>query len=97
MRSDITAGDAAEWRGDAECLGTDPDLFFPLGDTGEPRARAAAAKRICGLCRVRSQCLQFALESNQATGVWGGTTEEERRSVRREWLRAGRPSRIAVP
>ena len=79
------------WRGQARCLGSDPDLFFPLGGTGAPLAQAEAAKQVCGECEVRMSCLQFALETNQGTGVWGGTDEEERRSLRRNWVRAGRP------
>lgn len=85
-------GDDKRWRTQARCLGSDPGLFFPLGGTGEPLAQAETAKRICHECQVRDLCLQFALETNQVTGVWGGTTEEERRSVRRNWLKAGRPT-----
>ncbi|HEV2761220.1 MAG TPA: WhiB family transcriptional regulator [Acidimicrobiales bacterium] len=87
-----SAGNNKSWRAQARCLGSDPDLFFPLGGTGEPLAQAEAAKRICHECEVRNVCLQFALETNQVTGVWGGTTEEERKSVRRNWLRVGRPA-----
>ena len=85
----------AVWRAEARCLGSDPALFFPLGGTGEPLAQALAAKAVCQSCAVRPPCLQFALETNQVTGVWGGTTEEERRSVRRNWVRAGRPARMS--
>ena len=80
------------WRNQAQCMGTDPDLFFPLGGSGEPLAQAEAAKRVCDQCAVRVPCLQYALETNQATGVWGGTNEDERRAIRRTWVRAGRPT-----
>ena len=83
----------ASWRAQANCLGSDPDLFFPIGSTGEPMIQAAAAKRICQGCVVRQACLQFALETNQDTGVWGGTTEEERRGLRKNW-RAARLPRV---
>jgi WhiB family transcriptional regulator, redox-sensing transcriptional regulator len=89
-------GNEKDWRGQARCLGSDPDLFFPLGGTGAPLAQAEAAKQVCGECEVRLRCLQFALETNQGTGVWGGTDEEERRSLRRNWVRAGRPSAEAL-
>lgn len=79
----------SDWRRQAKCLGSNPELFFPLGSTGQPLAQAQAAKRICQACAVRHPCLQFALETNQDTGVWGGTTEEERRTMRRNWLRSG--------
>ncbi|MDQ4090564.1 MAG: WhiB family transcriptional regulator [Actinomycetota bacterium] len=83
------------WRAQARCLGSDPDLFFPLGNTGKPLAQAEVAKRLCSGCEVRPVCLLYALETNQVTGVWGGTTEDERRALRRKWLRAGRPARLA--
>jgi WhiB family redox-sensing transcriptional regulator len=41
---------------------------------------------VCDSCPVRAQCLQFALETNQEAGIWGGTSEEERRRLRRVWL-----------
>jgi WhiB family redox-sensing transcriptional regulator len=40
-------------------------------------------------CPVAEPCLEYALETNQRAGIWGGTTEEERKSLRRKWL-AGR-------
>jgi WhiB family redox-sensing transcriptional regulator len=95
MQQQTLVGNNTAWRAQARCLGSDPDLFFPLGGTGEPLAQAETAKRICQECEVRNVCLQYALETNQVTGVWGGTTEEERRSVRRNWVRAGRPARMS--
>lgn len=86
----ISVTDGA-WRAEARCLGSDPDLFFPLGTTGAPLAQAEAAKGLCLGCEVRHPCLEYALETNQVTGVWGGTTEDERRALRRRWVRAGRP------
>ena len=85
-------GDQPNWRARAKCLGSDPGFFFPLGGTGEPLAQAETAKRVCQTCAVRGPCLQFALETNQDTGVWGGTTEDERRALRRNWVRSGRPA-----
>ena len=46
-----------------------------------------AAKAVCEECPVKERCLQFALETNQDSGIWGGTSEEERRRLRRAWLR----------
>jgi len=88
-------GNVATWRAQAKCLGSDPDLFFPLGSTGDPLVQAETAKQVCQACAVRPRCLQFALETNQDAGVWGGTTEDERKGIRRTWLRAGRPSIMA--
>lgn len=73
-----------DWRELARCKEMDPDLFFPVGTTGPALLQIEAAKAVCRSCTVRQQCLEFALASNQEYGVWGGTTEEERRYMRRE-------------
>jgi WhiB family redox-sensing transcriptional regulator len=58
----------------------DPELWFPAsGD----RAAAERAKAICRICPVRSACLEWALAANERTGIWGGTTPNERRALRR--------------
>ncbi|MBQ0855410.1 WhiB family transcriptional regulator [Streptomyces sp. BH-SS-21] len=56
-------------------VAADPDLFFPAGKDGE---RIGIAKRICSTCPVQGACLESALESGDAHGIRGGTTEEER-------------------
>ena len=73
------------WRQDAECRDLDPNLFFPVGVTGAAVDQIAAAKGICSGCPVRSECLDFAITTNQEFGVWGGTSEDERRVLRRQW------------
>ena len=75
-----------DWRLDAACRHTDPDLFFPVGTTGPAIEQIAAAKAVCRDCEVRGACLEFALATNQEAGVWGGTSEEERRKLRKAWL-----------
>ncbi len=72
-----------DWRDRAACLHEDPDLFFPVGTTGPAIAQAEAAKAICRRCPVREECLEFAMRTGQAFGIWGGLTEEERRALRR--------------
>lgn len=72
-----------DWRDDALCRDTDPDLFFPVGTTGPAISQIAAAKNVCQQCAAREECLDFALVTNQDSGVWGGTSEEERRTIRR--------------
>lgn len=81
--------DADDWRHGAACRDSDPDLFFPAGETGLALDQAKAAKAVCQQCPVRAECLEFALVSNQEAGVWGGVTEVERRKLRR----ARRPHR----
>ena len=79
-------GTFPEWRRNAACNGCDVELFFPVGSTGPAIAQIAAAKEVCGQCPVQAECLDFALVTNQESGVWGGATEEERRRLRRSWL-----------
>jgi WhiB family redox-sensing transcriptional regulator len=62
----------------------DPDLFFPVGTTGPALLQIEAAKAVCRQCDVSQECLQYAIDSNQEYGIWGGLTEEERRYMRRE-------------
>lgn len=75
-----------EWRDLSACRDSDPTLFFPVGSTGPALDQIAAAKEICALCSVQDSCLQYALESNQEAGVWGGYAEDERRRLRKRWL-----------
>jgi len=80
--TDLPPGEQAvrlEWRRWAACQEADPDMFFPAAPAGPGRDEAAIAKALCATCQVRRHCLQFALATHQAHGVWGGTTEEERR------------------
>lgn len=72
-------GDGEDWRSMAACRSADPELFFPLTDIGPGQEQAARAKAVCAGCPVRRQCLSFALLTQQRHGVWGGTTEQERR------------------
>lgn len=74
------------WRRDAVCRDTDPDLFFPVGTTGPALEQIATAKSVCDACPVTEPCLEFALLTNQDSGIWGGTSEDERRRLRKTWL-----------
>jgi WhiB family redox-sensing transcriptional regulator len=79
-----------DWRAFSACRDTDPDLFFPVGTTGPAIEQIEMAKTVCGGCDARQPCLEFALTTNQDSGIWGGTSEEERRKLRRQWLAARR-------
>lgn len=68
-----------DWRDDANCRTTDPDIFFPQGRGGQITEQTEQAKGVCGRCPVREACLDWALATGQPTGVWGGLSEEERR------------------
>jgi WhiB family transcriptional regulator, redox-sensing transcriptional regulator len=79
-----TDWDADDWRTKASCRSVDPDLFFPVGTTGIALVQIEHAKSVCRSCDVQAACLEFALSTNQESGVWGGTSEEERRKLRRQ-------------
>jgi WhiB family redox-sensing transcriptional regulator len=75
-----------DWRELAACRDSDPSLFFPIGTTGSAIEQIEAAKAICAQCPVQEECLNYALETNQEAGVWGGYAEDERRRLRKRWL-----------
>lgn len=75
-----------DWRDVALCRDTDPDLFFPVGTTGPAVEQIDNARAVCMQCEAQAPCLEYALATNQDSGVWGGTSEEERRKLRRAWL-----------
>lgn len=81
----------ADWRNRAACSGYPNTLFFPASD-GADEMSVAKAKSVCAVCPVIEDCLQYALETNQRSGIWGGTTEKERKSLRRKWLAERRRS-----
>lgn len=72
-----------DWRGDAACATNEPELFFPIGTTGPAIEQSESAKRVCATCSVTEQCLEYAITTNQDAGVWGGLTEDERRTLKR--------------
>lgn len=72
-----------DWRHKAACLTEDPELFFPVGNTGPALQQIEDAKKICQTCEVIDQCLSWALEAGQDHGVWGGMSEDERRAIKR--------------
>ncbi|HEY9376096.1 MAG TPA: WhiB family transcriptional regulator [Jiangellaceae bacterium] len=77
-----------DWRHVAACRDEDPELFFPIGNTGPALLQIEEAKSVCRRCPVREECLQFALETGQDAGVWGGLSEDERRALKRRNARA---------
>jgi WhiB family transcriptional regulator, redox-sensing transcriptional regulator len=82
-----------EWRRQGACAGAEPDLFFPISATAAAAPQVARAKAICADCPVRSACLGFAMAHRDLSGIWGGTTDEERRKTRRSRTRSA--SRVA--
>jgi WhiB family transcriptional regulator, redox-sensing transcriptional regulator len=78
----------ADWRHRAVCREVDPELFFPIGNSGPAMLQIHDAKDVCRRCDVADRCLQWALESGQEFGVWGGMSEDERRALKRRIQRA---------
>lgn len=78
-----------DWWHEAACAEADPELFFPVGTAGPALVQQAQAKAVCGRCPVARPCLQWALRTGQEAGVWGGTSEEERRALRGRSRRIG--------
>jgi WhiB family redox-sensing transcriptional regulator len=79
-----------DWRHRAACSdpSVDPELFFPIGNTGPALLQIEEARAVCRRCDVRETCLTWALESGQDAGVWGGLSEDERRALKRRNARA---------
>ena len=71
-----------DWRIRAACRGPRSEGFYPpaIGERRDEKLlREHMAKAICDLCAVRGQCLKFALQRGETHGIWGGTSEAERR------------------
>ncbi len=66
------------WQDQALCAQTDPEAFFP-----EKGGSTREAKRVCGSCEVRSECLEYALANDERFGIWGGMSERERRRLKK--------------
>jgi WhiB family transcriptional regulator, redox-sensing transcriptional regulator len=76
----------ARWQDRAACKGMDPTIFFGPEHTEvvkEKRDREEVAKAVCRTCPVNQECLEHALESKEAYGIWGGLTELERKALLR--------------
>jgi WhiB family transcriptional regulator, redox-sensing transcriptional regulator len=74
----LTGREDQAWQVQANCMGVDPDLFFP-----ERGASTREAKEVCRGCVVREACLEYALDNGEKFGIWGGMSERERRRLRR--------------
>lgn len=71
-----------QWQHRAACRGPNQIIFFPpprLERRTEKRQREQRAKEICGGCSVQQECLDYALSIREQHGIWGGSTESERR------------------
>ena len=79
---DLLGVESPDWYEHAECRGAPPELFFPeRGESTKP------AKEMCTVCPVSVECLAWALDHREKFGVWGGTSERERRRMQGSWER----------
>jgi len=86
-----------EWRELALCRGEDQSIFFPEND----RLASGRAKAICATCPVMAQCMDYAIAHDEV-GVWGGTTQRERRRIKDQYVRPSHlqdlaPRRVMLP
>jgi WhiB family transcriptional regulator, redox-sensing transcriptional regulator len=67
------------WQELSACYGLDPEVFFPTTEE-----EAGLALSYCGVCSVSEVCLAWAVRNGERYGVWGGTTEQQRRRLIRQ-------------
>jgi WhiB family transcriptional regulator, redox-sensing transcriptional regulator len=72
-----------DWMTSAACVGVDPNLFFPIGQSCAAQKQERDAIRVCRSCDVIGDCLTYALDNALDEGVWGGMAEDERRQLRK--------------
>ena len=72
-----------DWTDKAACQRYPIEMFYPEPGPGT----GGPAKLICGRCSVRSECLDFAIRTNQEHGIWGGMNTRERREYEDNALR----------
>lgn len=74
------------WMAQGLCRFEPPATFFPSDGVG-----VEVAKRICATCPVKAECLEYALDNRIDHGVWGGTSERQRRRLLKKRRVAGAP------
>lgn len=79
-----------EWRSRSACRDQDPELFFPVPRSMTVSVQLARARAVCRRCPVSWECLHYALATGQQHGVWGGKSQQELRTLRRQ-LPVGAP------
>ncbi|MHB8262311.1 MAG: WhiB family transcriptional regulator [Acidimicrobiales bacterium] len=78
----MTVQTGLAWRKQAACRGMSTVIFYP--DPEGPEEDIVSAKAVCEQCPVRETCLEHALTNRERYGIWGGTTERERRRIIRQ-------------
>ena len=80
-----TSRHTSDWRDDALCRAENenPEDWFPIGAGPAAKAREHYAKSVCRFCPALQACGQWAIQTRQPFGVWGGMSEAERRAILR--------------
>lgn len=88
LSSGSTPVDPLWWQEFGACAKVNPEIFFP-----ERGGATKAARAICRTCDsgIRAECLAYALANNEKIGIWGGTSERERRAIRKRLGLTGQP------
>lgn len=63
----------------------DPEMFFPDKTKQFYAEKVEAAKALCAICLVKSDCLDYSLK-NKSIGIWAGLTEDDRNKIPRNRL-----------
>lgn len=87
-----TTYEGTAWMDRAACRGKNAAAMYPVNDNVKA---VEYAKDICAGCPVRAECLSYALDRNEYQGVWGATTGDERKSLKRNQLRRDRAASAA--
>ena len=80
----IGGATVSDWQAQALCRGNHSDLFFPPGSfekKDERERRETRAKAICQVCPSKSECITYAMKIREPYGIWGGTTETDRKAM----------------
>jgi WhiB family redox-sensing transcriptional regulator len=75
---------SSRFKNPTACRDVDTNIFFPVDDHRMQQQQIDDAKAICRECPARMECLEFAIATNQKFGIWGGTTDKERRRIKRQ-------------
>lgn len=78
IAAEVAGLEEPKWQDSALCAKGDPEEFYP--ETSSTRI----AKIVCGVCKVKVECLEYALANDETFGIWGGLTERERRRLKRK-------------
>lgn len=69
------------------CATVDKDWFFPdehEDTTTVMNVKTMNAKAVCRACPLTMACLEYALKTPSLEGIWGGTTKQERKQIKRK-------------